>query len=268
MATLSGCGASIANPAFDLDANAAERDLDRIAADAKPLERPVFVAGGFADPGMATNAVTSRLERLFADEDARIVGVPFFSVRTFESSRERLVEAVEKRFPSDPSSGLTAEVDVVAISMGGLIARDAAMTPTRVRTERGPVTKRLNIRRLFTISTPHRGAQAAANALVIDPRIVGMAPGSDFLERLHRGWAERGYEVVAYVRLGDGIVGEANAVPPTGGVYWLPNLPLEPAHLQAHRDPRIIADIARRLRGESAWTAGTPTALPSAGESR
>ena len=48
----------------------------------------------------------------------------------------------------------------------------------------------------------------------------------------------------------DEIVGEANAAPPGEDVWWVANLPLQWAHADIYKDPRIMADIVRRLRGE------------------
>ena len=91
------------------------------------------------------------------------------------------------------------EVDVVAISMGGLIARYAAM----------PLpddSRQLRIRRLFTISTPHRGAKLAALP-TFDQRQIDMRPGSAFLASLDDALADADYDLLPYVR------GEADGVP-------------------------------------------------------
>jgi hypothetical protein len=43
---------------------------------------------------------------------------------------------------------------------------------------------------------------------------------------------------------------------------WVPNLLLEDSHLTAFSDPRIIGDIARRLRGETPFTSEPAEPLP------
>ncbi len=64
-----------------------------------------------------------------------------------------VIDAVDQKFPSsDPE--VTTEVDVIGYSMGGLAARYAAMPATAVNLSK----RRLQIGRLFTISSPHRGA--------------------------------------------------------------------------------------------------------------
>ena len=45
-------------------------------------------------------------------------------------------------------------------------------------------------------------------------------------------------------------------------VWWVANDPLQSAHLGAFTDPRILADIARRLRDESPYTTYPPDHLP------
>jgi hypothetical protein len=139
--------------------------------------------------------------------------------------------------------------------MGGLIARDAAISGD----DGMPA---LHIARLFTISTPWRGA-AMAGVPTLDERVVGMRPGSAFLARLDDEAPAAPYDVIAYVRLGDEIVGVGNAVPPSGVVHWVPNEPFEPAHLWAQRDDRILADIGRRLRGEAPFAMDPPEPLPA-----
>ncbi len=146
------------------------------------------------------------------------------------------------------------EVDVVAISMGGLVARYAA-------TPGDQDTAPLAIRRLFTLASPHRGARLA-RYLHPDPRTRDMRAGSGFLARLDEARDECDYELVPYGRLGDWIVGVENAAPPCTSPWWVSNLPFQDAHSDIARDPRLLADIARRLRGERPWTTEPPSPLP------
>jgi hypothetical protein len=44
----------------------------------------------------------------------------------------------------------------------------------------------------------------------------------------------------------------------------VPGKPFQDAHLMAMADPRIIADVARRLRGEPPLTSDPPEPLPPA----
>jgi hypothetical protein len=54
----------------------------------------------------------------------------------------------------------------------------------------------------------------------------------------------------------------SHAAPPGANPFWLPNPPLKMAHLGAIMDIRILADIARRLRGEEPFTQFPATPLP------
>jgi hypothetical protein len=247
---LAGCSADRAvNPSFPLSVNDAEAALTEMEDRPVPLTRPLVVAGGFIDPGLVAPALAGRLEAATAD-DAPIITVSFFGASTFDACRDRLIAAVEEAWPSD-SPDRTIEVDVVGFSMGGLVARYAAR-PREDGTQ-------LVIRRLFTISTPHRGATMAAWP-TLDDRAGDMRSGSAFLLRLDQ--AAVTYELLAYTRLDDAIVGEANAAPPGRWAWWVPSRSLEGSHIDAWRDPRILADISRRLRGEPAFATDPPAPLP------
>lgn len=230
------------NPSLPVPASEASAMLRRMRQDPRPLQRPLIVAGGIGDPGFAAPWVARTLGDVAGPQD-RVVSVSFFGfgIDTFDGCRDRLIEAVETAVPGD-DPGLTVEVDVVGISMGGLVARYAACP----RSDGG---KRLNIRRLFTISAPHRGARLA-NLPTLDARKIDMRPGSDFLCMLDEQLAKSDYELLPYTRLGDLIVGSANTAPPGRTPWWVATPPWSFGHIGAAFDRRIMADIAARLRGE------------------
>ena len=274
-AVASGCAASRPiNPAFAIDVEEAAGDLERMQREPVTLDRPVVVLGGWGDIGVVTHTLTSKLRRATTggrdggrgggggDAD-RFMGVSFPLSFTFDAAARRLVEQVRDRYSGDDADQ-TVEVDVVAFSMGGLVARHAAAE--RVD-KNGEALPRLRIARLFTISTPHRGADAAG-PLLPDPRVQDMRAGSAFLSTLDEALRAQPYPITAYVRLDDPIVGEHNAAPMgqaagVSGVYWVASRPFTLAHTGAAGDPRIVADIARRLRGERPLTAAKPTPLPT-----
>ena len=109
----------------------------------------------------------------------------------------------------------------------------------------------MNVARLFTISTPHRGAKLAW-VPSIDARVIDMRPDASFVAHLNE--QETTYELFPYTRLDDAIVGEENAAPPGQNAWWVPNIPGGFSHLLASSDPRFLADIMRRLRGEAPFT--------------
>jgi hypothetical protein len=108
----------------------------------------------------------------------------------------------------------------------------------------------LRIRTLFTLATPHRGALLAG--LVRPDRAARqMRPGADTLNRLHR--LSGGYELVPYAMLRDWWVGSTRAAPDGHVPIWVdPQTAGErfASHFAINRQPLIVADIARRLRGE------------------
>jgi hypothetical protein len=250
--SLTGCAGPAVNPSFPVSLDDARDLLREMDERAKPLDRPVVVLGGIHDPGFAAPSFRRRLLRA-TDDNAQVLAVSFLTTFDFESCRRRLIESVNRRWPSEDAQR-TVEVDVVAISMGGLVARYA----TRRRSDGEP---RLHVRRLFTIATPHRGA-SLAELPTLDRRVLDMRAGSAFLEVLNRLTTDDEPELIAYVRLDDGIVGEVNAAPPDGELWWVPNAPFSLSHMAAASDPRILADIARRLRGEAALTRSPAARLP------
>jgi hypothetical protein len=248
-----GCSADKPlNPSFPLTWDGAREDLEAMKADPRPLDRPVVVLGGIYDPGFAAPAVV-RTVRNAAGGNCDVISVSFFVTPTFEDCRRRAIEAVEASWPSgDPDA--TIEVDVIGVSMGGLIARYAALPRTDGK-------KRLRVRHLYTISTPHLGA-AMAGVPTLDGRIRDMRPGSGFMQLLNSHGPLYGGVLYPYVRLDDVIVGEAYAAPPGERSWWVANVPLGLAHMTASSDVRILCDIARRLRGDEAWSSHPAAPLP------
>ena len=248
------------NPSFDVSTRDAKAAMGTMAQQPKRLARPLVILGGFSDPGWVSSKVRSKMSKLFdrADRD-RILVVNFAATSNFEQCRRRVVRAVDEAFPThDP--GQTVEVDVIGISMGGLVARVAAEMSA-------PDERRLRIARLFTISSPLRGARLAErHPIVLTSMHRDMRAGSALLRELTG--RKPGYEVVSYTRLGDDVVGEAYASPDGHAVWWLDGAPFEHAHWAALDDPRILADIARRLRGEAPFTTGPPAPLPVTRETR
>jgi hypothetical protein len=240
------------NPSFALTLEDARADLERMRAEPRPLDRPLVIASGYGDPGFVPWLLGNRVRSL-THGDSAMTHASFFFIFDFENCRDKLIAAVERDHPSDDPDW-TTEVDVIGYSMGGLVARFAALP----REDGG---KRLRIRRLFTISSPHRGANLA-NLPTLEPRVWDMKAGSKFLKRLDEALAAAPYKLCCYVTLGDFIVGAKNASPPGEAPWWTAGRFLQPAHFSAWNDPRIIADIARRLRGEEPWTTDPPAPLP------
>jgi pimeloyl-ACP methyl ester carboxylesterase len=247
------------NASFDITAPQARDALAQMAKTPKRFDRPVVGLSGWLDPGLAESALKSRLKSVTTDEQV-IIGVSFFGGDDFDACRKRVLDRVKEKL--DAAEGPPV-VDVVAFSMGGLVARHVARAPDAdADSDGGRAKPPLRIERLFTISTPHRGASLAR--LPTFGRLTQqMAPGSAFLKQLNAELSNADYRLIPYVRLGDGIVGSVNAAPPDRWPWWLPTPLFANAHL-AYDDPRIVADIARRLRNETPFTQAPPAPLPKA----
>jgi hypothetical protein len=242
------------NPSFPVTLAEARRALARMRAEPRVLERPLVVLGGYLEPGLSKAFLQRRIHLL--TEDSRIAGVSFALCADFDECRRKTIAGVEKEFPRfDPL--WTAEVDVIGVSMGGIVARYAALRPENAG------ARRLRIARLFTISSPHLGADRA-RLPAINQLQVDMRADSAFLRWLNRPENAPAFPVFPYVCLGDHTVGAANAAPVGATAWWVPDIPLRLPHSGAVVDPRIIADIARRLRGEEPFTTVPPAPLPTA----
>jgi Palmitoyl protein thioesterase len=250
-----GCGRSnVVNPSFAMTTDQARAELREMSGSPRAPERPIVVIGGLFDPlSIAVGTLAAEL-RAVMPEDAPIIAIGMAGTQTMDDARQRVIDRVERSFPVTPGD-TTREVDVVGFSLGGVVARDAAIPRSG--------EKSLRVKRLFTIASPHAGC-VAANFPTFDEQIIAIRANSTFLNTINaRPESLSAFRIYAYVRLGDDIVGPALAAPPGRVAWWVPNMPLSGAHGNANTDPRIIADIARRLRGEEPITTEPPAPLPS-----
>ncbi len=250
--SLLGCTKAPTNPSFPITFDLATADMARMRKDQRRPLRPLVVSGGYFDVGFASGHLAIRL-REFTHREADVIAVTYTGTNTLEEAADRLIQTVQEHFPSqDP--GITVPVDVIGISMGGLVARRAA--------EGGGVSgRRLNAKNIFTIVTPHRGANLAG-ATWKDVRVQQMATGSEFLKNLTPPDQAFYENLYSYARLDDWIVGESNTSPWGVNPWWVKNMPLEDAHVFAYRDRRILVDIVRRIRGEQPWSTSPAAPLP------
>jgi hypothetical protein len=228
-----------ANPAFDPSRAEIRAELRRMRADPTPLERPVVVLGGYKAWPVMAGALRGQLVRLTSQEPGDIIDVSYTLRGDIDKAVAIAIDRIERAFPSaDPDR--TREVDVVGISMGGLVARRAAM-------DRGG--KRLRIRRLFTLASPHGGAKLAER-IRPDRASRDMRAGSAFLDELDRAWPGTADEVYPYAVLNDTWVGATRTMPPGhDGALWTRGSVVA-SHFTVSANRRIVADIALRLRGE------------------
>ena len=146
LAGLGGCSTDGSlNPSFPLAVGDARQALRDMRDEPRVPARPIVILGGIHDPGFTAWKLKGHLRRATYD-DSPIVTVSFVRALTFDECRLRVLDAVDRAFPSDDPSE-TVEVDVVGVSMGGLVGRYAALPDH----EDG---RRLNVNRLCPSRSP------------------------------------------------------------------------------------------------------------------
>ncbi len=250
---LVGCIAlpSTPAPAHPVTRATAVTDLNELYKDHRPLARPVVVLGGYRTLGIHAASLVTKLKHATSGKDQDFLYLYYPLDTNFDEIADYVVREVDKKWPSaDPEQ--TVPVDVVGVSMGGLVARWAALPPSeRIRSEDDAPAigaKRLNIVRLFTFSTPHRGA-VMAEKVHIDAAASDMCAGSAFLDTLDDRRSAHPYELVCYAQVGDGIVGATRAAPPGEDPIWSEGTVLF-SHISVVENPIFVTDVAKRLRGE------------------
>src|SRR5687768_4138365 len=142
------CATHPENPSFAVTVEAADAAIKEMRAAPRQLERPLLIIGGFWDPNFSPPLFRNHFKKL-AGDDHMMVTVSIGFCGSFAECRRRVIEAVEGKFPSaDPE--WTSEVDVIGASLGGLTARYAAAPSDDPK-----AGKRLKVKRLFSISSPH-----------------------------------------------------------------------------------------------------------------
>ncbi|MEM8953859.1 MAG: hypothetical protein AAGD22_06890 [Verrucomicrobiota bacterium] len=248
-AALSSCTTPLShNPSFNITRSDGRETIAQLQETPEPLERPLIIIGGFFDPGVGAKTLKNKFSKITTDTP--IVAIPLVGCKNFDACVTRVLREIKTQLPNG-NSDETLEVDVVGISMGGLVARYAAV-PHSYRT-------RLHIHRLFTISSPHQGAKLAPLPAFNELQIE-MRPGSVVLQAIEESTPD--YEIYPYVRLGDEIVGADNAAPAGENPWWVPAHIGEPRHHFAFVDSRFLAEIGLKLRGYEGYATHPRTPLP------
>jgi pimeloyl-ACP methyl ester carboxylesterase len=218
-----------------------DREWRRLLDNPVGLQRPLVVFSGWRAPWWAAWNTAERLRRLTGGARDMVLPVPFTFHNSVDAMVRTAIDRVAEAWPTDGRT--TVEVDVVGVSMGGLIAR-AAAAPAAARHH----GRRLAIANLFTVSTPHRGAKLA-RYIAPDTPAREMRTGSAWLARLDEALPCCEYNLVCYTLLNDLWVGARNTAPEGHCPIWFPGR-LFGNHILVTLDRRIFIDIARRLRGE------------------
>lgn len=245
------------------------RESRRMAAYPVPLVRPVVVLGGWRSPSLMASALARRLASLTSGSIDDFLRVSYPLASSIKSAASIARHAIESH-PAHAANPRAAppEFDIVAISMGGLIARYLA---SGLAWGGSPPTFR--VRRIFSISTPHRGA-SLARWIRPDSAARAMRPGSAFLSRLDGATTDPGSasgqtprypiespELICYVQRLDWWVGTWNTAPrlhPLRCANASGPIGAALSHFTAHANPAIVIDVARHLRGEPGLDVGLP----------
>jgi pimeloyl-ACP methyl ester carboxylesterase len=247
------CMTRTVNPRFPVPTDDASERLAECARQPVAHARPILVLGGYMDPGFAAGSLERALGRVCAD-GTRIMTVSFGDCTSMAQCRDRVLAATQAIRDADPDCSF----DVVANSMGGLVARYCALSPTTVADCGLPMpvpAGALRIHHLYTICTPHLGARMAEGAFG-SPMTQDMRPGSAFLSCLDRALAHAEYALTCFAREGDSIVGEDRSAPAGTEPVLFDTPPMELSHVDAHRDPRILLVIVRSLRDDASLPLG------------
>ncbi len=254
-----GCSVNrdVENPAFPLTMREAQDDLKRMRAEPVPLERPVIILAGYRSWPMLVQGVRYRLFPVTSGDSADFLPISYTLRGDIEEIAGLVTRRIDERWPSGPS-GETVEVDVIGVSMGGLVARTASLPLGDLPGGSETREKRLKIGTLYTMGTPHTGA-VLAERIAPDRAARSMKPGSEFLEYLNAQLDAHEFEIVPYAHLNDTWVGATNAAPPGQEPIWTGGTRVM-SHFSITTDDRIMADLARRLRGEAPL--GSPSPAP------
>jgi len=245
-ALLGGCAyLTVPSDGYPATSESIRTRVAQMKADPKGVRRPVIVIDGWLPIGSA-DTMQRELAALTGATNGQFVKhsyLPAFS--TLEGNAGRIVEKVERRWPStDPE--WTVEVDAVCFSMGGIIGRVAALEPRSGTQPR----KRLQIRTLYTISTPHSGVGWWLGWVFVGEMSFNTSRyAGDNRRLLDAAQATAGYELLCYGQGNDWVAGRNTA--PAGYQTMEARGTIILSHITSFGNYRHLADIAARLRGEA-----------------
>jgi len=220
-----------------------------MSRDRVTLDRPIVVLAGWRSPPTVANWLAWRLAALTSGRLGDVLALSY----TLHGDIERIARLVHQRVVGefgtgvieDGSDGAPNSVDIVGVSMGGLIARRLAAWG--VDADDGS-KGRLRAVRIFTLATPHRGAELA-RWIRPDAASRAMRPGSAWLAALDKALVDREWSMVCYAHLNDRMVGATRTAPPGMVQLWTRGVRVF-SHYATTQDRLILVDLARRLRGE------------------
>jgi Predicted acetyltransferases and hydrolases with the alpha/beta hydrolase fold len=224
------------NPDFHLEEEPLRAEFERMRATPVALRRPVVILGGWHAPGVANWSLASKLIPATSGKAGDFLSITYAARLSLASAARAAFHAMQER------GLLEQELDLIGISMGGILARALAVNLFSLG--------EIKARRVLTVASPHRGAKIA-RVVIPDAAAWDMRPGSRFLTELNK--REPAHELHCYAALRDWWIGARNTAPPGLHPYWVdihPGLGRLCTHFAINHEKRVIADIARRLRAE------------------
>jgi len=218
-------------------------DWARMRREPCALARPVIVLAGWRAPASA-RGVGFRLCGITSQQSGDFLSIAYPGKASIEQAAHTAAAGILERFGRDPARPI--DVDVVGISMGGLVARTLAAGL------HGSPPLPVRFRRLLTLATPHRGA-SLARFIAPDRAARDMRPGSALLEELDAHLPDAPFQLTCYAQLRDWWVGATRTAPPGHHPIWCDTEgPAQRtfSHFLINFNPRVLRDIALRLRGE------------------
>lgn len=232
---------TIVNPDFACTPGAAGDDVRRMRAHPVGLARPLLVLDGWHSPGVPAYGLGYRLMRATGAARADVMAVSYPWCFSLQAAGRFVRRAVQRR------GWAGREIDVVGVSMGGILARGLAADSL------GAGCDWFRPVRMFTLVSPHRGARLA-EVCTIDPASRQLRCGSAALAAIDGCHAGRTYDLTCYALLRDWMVGATRTAPEGMEPLWVDPVTAGAralSHFASIYDARIIADVARRLRGET-----------------
>ena len=230
---LSGCTAAEKKRSREVAAEQrdAELELKEMAETPKPLRRPVLLLTGWMESPSNWKRFRAWLESSTSVGDREILCPDLRGPGGLAAAVEQVLALCADR----------GEVDVVAHSAGGLVAREAA------RESRGD--KRLRIARLFAIATPHQGSPWGKfwPILPYPLQAADCRPQSEFLASLDSDPSTASMPISNFWAEGDVVVPResAQAVGVEHHAYSRPKGFF--IHRRCAGDPRLARDVIAGL---------------------
>lgn len=230
--------AARADAAQEMDA--ARAGLWRLAENQRTLPRPLILLAGWNDDPVLWGEFRHWLARCATDLDGRVFAPDLRGPGGVKGAADRLAAQFE---------GL-GEVDVVAHSVGGLVAREAA------RGERG--AKRLKVVRLYTMGTPHAGTKWSKYHPILPLReqVADCAPGSEFLCALTADPTSCEMSICSCWAEGDIVITRASATAAGEEHRVYSQAEKHRVHEKSIRDPRWARDVIGSLLEEEGAGSG------------